>query len=1186
MADIRGTTSADTLDGADGVTSGADDIYGRGGNDIVFGFGGADLIADGAWSGGPARTIYNFFTHGTATWSSGGNDEFHGGTGDDVISGDGGNDRLFGDGDDDILRGGIGNDTLDGGSGDDILFDDAGNEVIIGGSGTDTVRYEIVGTGDAEPNDSEPLFPAGVKGIFVDIEAGRSGFAFTDSADNRIATVSYSGIEIFEMDATRAQADEFRGDNAAQTVRGFGGDDILEGRGGADRLDGGDGNDTASYESAPTGVSVSIRTADINQIFGNSDELGDRLISIENLTGSRFGDSLGGGDGANVLKGLGGDDRLDGRGGADRLDGGTGTDTADYQISTAGVTISTDGTAGTGGFAQGDRLTSVENVIGSRFRDVIKGETKAIDNVFEGRDGNDDLLGLAGDDTLAGGLGLNLIDGGAGIDTVSYRDIAGPVGVSLQDFGGGGSASASGLSDTIFGIENVDGSEAGDFVLADDNVNRLRGFGGADDLRGLGGDDDIQGGDGDDVLMGGNGGDRLNGGTGTDTATYRLSQKPVHVDLGLGQGFTGEAAGDILTSIENVIGSAHDDLLIGNGQINDLAGLAGDDTLIGGGSRDNLSGGEGFDTASYETAGFAITLNLAVPAASSGDAAGDTFAGIERWVGSAFADIMSGDDAGNRFDGGGSGDTLFGQSGDDVLHGDAGDDRLDGGLWNDQLFGDEGDDVLIGAGGADALDGGDGIDTASYAGAASRIALDMNDPGFGRGDAGGDTFVRVEIVEGTAFDDEIRGTRDQAMTLRGGRGADTLVGGDLADTLQGGGENDVLIGGNGADRLDGGDGFDTASYESSIRSVILDLRPVPEFTGGDATGDSFTSIEAFRGSAHVDIFIGNDQDLTFEGLDSGDLFLAGAGREAFVGGQGGDVVSYLLASGAVQVDLADIARNTGFAAGDRYSSIETLRGSDFTDLLQGDADGNRLEGGGSGDRIEGREGDDTLQGDGGDDVLAGGAGADALIGGEGIDAASYEATTGVTVALDGGVAGTGDAAGDTFAGVENLLGSATGRNNLRGDGERNELAGGDDIDKLEGLGGQDTLRGGRGDDRLFGGAENDTLFGGRDNDTLSGGSGRDSLRGEEGDDVLTGGTQLDRFLFTAQGFGRDTITDWEDGTDLLRITGAVADDLSDFDITGDGTTAVTLSLRADPTSVIEIRSASAFTIGASDFEFV
>ncbi|PWR24180.1 calcium-binding protein [Zavarzinia aquatilis] len=1186
MADIRGTTSAETLDGADGVTSGADDIYGRGGNDIVFGFGGDDFIADGAWSGGPARVAFNFAAHGFSTWSSGGNDEFHGGSGDDEIFGDGGDDRLFGDGDDDILHGGLGNDTLDGGSGNDILFDDAGSETILGGSGTDIVRYDIAGTGDEEPSDSEPLFPVGVKGVFVDMEAGRSGFAFTNSANNRIADVSYSSVEIFEMDASRAQADEFRGDNTAQTVRGFGGDDILEGRGGADTLDGGDGNDTASYESAPTGVSVSIRTADINIIIGNSDELGDRLISIENLTGSAFGDFLGGGDGANILKGLGGNDVLDGRGGADRLDGGTGTDTADYQISTAGVTISTDGSAGTGGFAEGDRLTSVENVIGSRFRDIIKGESKAVANVFEGRDGNDDLFGLAGDDTLAGGLGINLIDGGTGTDTVSYRDIAGPVSVSLQDFGSGGNASASGLSDTIFGIENVDGTEAGDFVLADDNVNRLRGFGGADDLRGNGGDDDIQGGDGDDILMGGTGGDRLNGGVGTDTATYRLSQKPVHVDLTLGQGFTGEAAGDILTSIENLIGSSHDDRLIGDKGINELSGLGGDDTLIGGGSKDKLSGGDGFDTASYETAAFAITLNLATPAANSGDAAGDTFFSIERWVGSAFADVMSGDDAGNRFDGGASGDTLIGQSGDDVLHGDGGDDRLDGGLWNDQLFGDAGDDTLIGAGGADALDGGDGTDTASYAGAASRIALDMNDAGFGRGDAAGDTFVSVEIIEGTAFDDEIRGAVDQAMTLRGGRGADTLVGGNLADTLQGGGENDVLIGGIGGDTLDGGDGFDTASYENSIRSVVLDLRTAPEFTSGDATGDSFVSIEAFRGSQFIDIFIGGDQDLSFEGLGSSDNFIAGAGRENFDGGQGADRASYFLATAGITLDLADGSLNTGFATGDTYRSIESFVGSDFADTLRGGGDGDTLSGGGDADLMDGRGGDDTLQGDGGDDVLAGGAGADTLNGGDGVDTASYADSAGVTVSLDGARAGTGDAEGDTFSGIENILGSATGRNVLRGDDGRNELIGGDDIDKLEGQGGQDTLRGGRGDDRLFGGGENDTLFGGRGNDTLSGGSGRDFLRGEEGDDTLTGGTQLDRFLFTARDFGHDTITDWEDGIDLLRVTGTVADDLSDFAIAGDGTTVVTLTLLADPTSVIEIRSAAAFTIAASDFEFV
>jgi Ca2+-binding RTX toxin-like protein len=1209
MADIRGTTSGNTLDAADGVTGGDDEIYGRGGNDVVFGLGGADLIADGAWNFGPARSPFNVFTHTGATWSSGGNDEFHGGSGDDTLIGDGGDDTLLGDGDNDTLHGGQGNDTLDGGAGDDILVDDTGNEVIRGGTGTDTVRYDIGGSSDAEPSGSEPLFPVGVKGVFADMEAGRSGFAFDDPANNRIFNVSYDSVEIFEMSASRTQNDEFHGDDFRQTVRGFGGDDVLEGRGGGDRLEGGAGSDTASYQSAPRAVFVTLAFGDINIISGESDELGDSLVSIENLTGSAFNDGLTGGNGANILEGLGGNDRLDGRGGADRLDGGASTDTASYEFSGAAVRISTDGSAGTGGFAEGDRLTSVENVIGSGFNDVITGSSGAVNNIFEGRGGNDSLFGLGGNDTLAGGVGINVIDGGAGIDTVSYRDIAGPVSVSLQDFGSGGSASAANVSDTIFQVENVDGTDAADFVLADAAANRLRGFGGNDDLRGIGGDDTLEGGQGDDILMGGTGADRLFGGSnsklagtlldddlrGRDTADYRLSEKAVHVDLALGQGFTGEAAGDTYVSIENVIGSSHDDLLIGNGGANDLTGRNGDDTMIGGAGGDKFFGDAGFDTVSYDTAPAAIALDLVTPSLNTGDARGDSFFSIERFIGTAGADIMSGDDGNNEFLGAGGADVLSGRWGDDVLRGGGAGDTLDGGGWNDRLVGDDGDDTLAGGAGADLLDGGIGRDIASYSAAPGPVIVDLNDPAQNRGDAEGDTLIGIEVILGSAADDQIRGASGQAMTLIGADGNDTLVGGNLGDVLDGGLRDDVLIGGIGADALAGGDGFDTASYENSIRSVVLDLRPGGTLTGGDAGGDTFSSIEAFRGTNFDDVFVGNDQNLRFEGLGLSDTFLAGAGSELFDGGQDEDQVSYLFATTGITVDLADPTANTGHAAGDRYISIERIIGSGFKDALNGNDESNRFQGGDDDDRIDGRSGDDVLSGDGGNDTLIGGAGADSMSGGEGIDTASYVGSAGVTVALDGSLAATGDAIGDGLEEIENLAGSLTADNRLRGDDGKNTIAGGRGRDLLEGQGDDDTLDGDRDADRLSGGGGNDRLFGGSESDILSGGSGRDNLRGEAGNDtlrgdadndILTGGLNLDRFQFTTSNFGRDIITDWEGGSDKLSLNTNVAADLSDFAIAGNGTTEVTLTLLDDPTSVIVLRATSAFTITNSDFEFV
>ena len=298
--------------------------------------------------------------------------------------------------------------------------------------------------------------------------------------------------------------------------------------------------------------------------------------------------------------------------------------------------------------------------------------------------------------------------------------------------------------------------------------NRLEGSAGDDMLHGGPGNDTLYGGEGDDLLQGGPGADNLNGGPGQDTATYADSPAGVTVHLHRVYASGGDAAGDtfddiftpavidedgdiiydIITTIENLTGSAFDDNLAGDPRGNVLAGGdgndildgrqdndtlyggEGDDLLQGGPGADNLNGGPGQDTATYADSPAGVTVHLHRVYASGGDAAGDTFddiftpavidedgdiiydiiTTIENLTGSAFDDNLAGDPRGNVLAGGDGNDILDGRQDNDTLYGGWGHDQLFGGAGNDTLYGGEGDDRLVGGAGNDLLIGGPGSD--------------------------------------------------------------------------------------------------------------------------------------------------------------------------------------------------------------------------------------------------------------------------------------------------------------------------------------------------------------------------------------------------------------------------------------------------------------------------------------------
>lgn len=311
------------------------------------------------------------------------------------------------------------------------------------------------------------------------------------------------------------------------------------------------------------------------------------------------------------------------------------------------------------------------------------------------------------------------VDAGDMNDTVTIQSLADPATV----LGGTGDDTLDAGSATA--AVTLDGGVDNDSLTGGGGNDRLSGGTGNDVLFGGGGNDILSAGAGNDLIDGDSGSDQLVEGADTDFTLTDSSLGGLGTDSlteielanlagGLGNNtidasaFSGSTTLFGLAGNDSLAGGLGADSLVGGAGNDTLSGSLSNDTLIGTVGNDSLDGGGGTDTADFSGAPAGVRVAL-----KNGSARGDgkdRLRTIETVLGSAYNDVLTGNDLSNLLLGAGGNDRLNGLGGDDILVGELGFDRLLGGLGNDILLGGANDDLLVGHLGRDLLIGGENND--------------------------------------------------------------------------------------------------------------------------------------------------------------------------------------------------------------------------------------------------------------------------------------------------------------------------------------------------------------------------------------------------------------------------------------------------------------------------------------------
>jgi serralysin len=958
--------------------------------------------------------------------------------GDTIITGLG-NDEIYGQAGNDYLNGGLGDDTIFGDVGDDYLIAakwiNANDWAGESSEGNDTL---IGGIGnDTYFIDSQSDI------VIEDFDAGSDAIA---TSINTFSLESLPNIEnltfIGSGDAT------LTGNESNNEIYGNYGNDYLNGGAGDDFLNGMEGNDT-----------------------------------------------IVGGSGNDYLLGNYGNDVLEGGLGNDTMLGGAGNDT--FMVNSSSDVVIEASDAGNDTIQTTldtyslESLVNVENLIFNGTGNANY-TGNSLDNIIDGYDGNDTLLGKDGSDMLYGGGGSDTLYGDAGNDLLQgfwiYDDsqLTDPQFKALLD------------NDKAYAVDKLYGGLGNDLYIIDrysntpliyENFNQ-----GNDTILGdltsyrMGNNvenyvnDLLTNQDGLPVTITGNNLDNIiktSSGSlesGEDVTAYLSSiLTNLKSDDSIQIEFYGMGGNDTLIS------NLGNDLLDGGAGNDILMSGGGDDTLIGGIGNDTLDGGLGDDTMTGGSGNDTYIVDSASDVVTEGSSAGtDTIrTSLNTYSIATLTNIENLTYTEN------SDATLTGNALNNILTGGAGNDTLNGGLGNDTMIGGAGNDTY-----------------------AVNSMFDVVTEGL---NAGNDTIQTTLTNYSLASRTHI-----ENLTYLG-ISAVTFTGNALDNILTGAVGNDTLNGGLGNDTMIGGAGNDKYIVDSELDAVIEELN-----AGTDSIQTTLTSfsLEALTNLENLS-YIGSESTI-LEGNELNNIIIGGTGDDDINGRGGNDRMMGGLGNDIYRVyEAGDVIIETSNGGIDTIKSHVSYTLPNFVENLKLKGDENIN---GTGNSL-----DNIIDGSGQNNIIDGKAGADLMLGGAGDDIYVvdnvYDQVDETNSTLDivsrSIIVDSSDAGGTDLVRV--AIAASLGTYTLNDYVENAILINSCSYN-------------------LNGNNLNNTLIGNNYANNLNGGSGDDTLKGGLGNDILTGGFGNDNFVFdTALNAtsNKDTITDFSHLDDTIQLSKSI-----------------------------------------------